>query len=107
MERPQEKPLLAQKSQVLDLSNYDVSLFEDLNEKESTIFIQCLHPMDTFGSPNEIMSCEPKTRAEITTTNYQKERSVLLQKIVPNWNKYYCITYKVGCYINFHQIRRV
>ena len=57
MQRPQEKSLLAQEAQVLDLSNYNSSSCGDFNEK-STMFMKCLDPTDAITSSNEDLSCE-------------------------------------------------
>ena len=65
MERPQEKPLLAQEAQVLDLLNYNSSSSQDFNE-ESTMFMECLDPTDTITSLNEDLSCEPQTSTDLS-----------------------------------------
>ena len=86
MERPQEKPLLAQEAQVLDLSNYNSSSCGDFNE-ESTIFMECLDSTDAVTSPNKDLSCEPQTSTDLSTKLLKE--SALLKKIPPNWSMHY------------------
>ena len=73
MERPQEKPLLAQEAQVLDLLNYNSSSCGDFNE-ESTIFMECLDPTDAITSPNEDLSCEPQTSTDLSTKLLKRKK---------------------------------
>ena len=72
MERPQEKPLLAQEEQVLDLSNYNSSSCGDFNE-ESTVFMECLDPTDTI-TINEDLSCEPQTSTDLSTKLLKRKK---------------------------------
>ena len=74
MERSQEKPLLAQKKQVLDMSNYNSSSCEDSNE-EFTVFMECLDPTDIITSPNKNLSCESQTSTDLSTKLLKRKRT--------------------------------
>ena len=71
--KAQEKPLLTQKAQVLDLSNYNSSSCRDIN-KESTMFMECLDLTDAITSPNEDLSCEPQTSTDLSTKLLKRKK---------------------------------